>query len=65
VAERRSHLGELERRLAETTGAVERKEIEAEIETSRGRIAERRRPSRRRSPAATLPLRSSTSRQKD
>lgn len=39
AAEERSHLGELERRLAETTDAVERKEIEAEMETTRGRIA--------------------------
>jgi hypothetical protein len=39
VAELRSYLGELERRLAETTDALERKEIEAEMETTRGRIA--------------------------
>jgi hypothetical protein len=39
VAEQRSHLGELERRLAETTDTVERKEIEAEMETTRGRIS--------------------------
>ncbi|MFY9974901.1 MAG: hypothetical protein WAK53_11635 [Chromatiaceae bacterium] len=39
MAELRSYLGELERRLAETADALERKEIEAEMETTRSRIA--------------------------